>query len=116
VDETLNLNGYCDFLISASPDQVFIEVPVVCIVEAKNENIRSGYPQCMAEMVGAKIFNDRQGHPVSAIIGVVTTGNNWRFLIFKDNIILIDFDEYLISQTGKILGIFSETIHNIAGI
>jgi hypothetical protein len=55
VDETLNLNGYCDFLNSASPDQVFIEVPVVCIVEAKNENIRSGYPQCMAEMVKARL-------------------------------------------------------------
>jgi len=64
VDETRDLNGFCDFIMSKSPDQVFLEIPVVCIVEAKNENIKSGYAQCIAEMLAARIFNKRKEHPV----------------------------------------------------
>ena len=46
------------FLISLSRQQSFIKSPVVAIVEAKNDNIKSGYAQCMAEMIAAKIFNE----------------------------------------------------------
>ena len=31
------------------------------IVEAKNENIKSGLGQCAAEMVAARLFNEREG-------------------------------------------------------
>lgn len=113
VDEALSLTGYCDFLLSRSPDQVFLEVPVVCIVEAKNENIKSGYAQCIAEMLAANIFNERQGHPVPGILGVVTTGSNWKFLQLEEQTVFIDFDEYLISQVEKILGIFVVTLQRL---
>jgi len=60
VDEKLGLTGYCDFILSKSPDQEFIEFPVVCIVQAKNENIRSVYAQCMAEMISAEMYNKKK--------------------------------------------------------
>ncbi|MCB1920345.1 MAG: hypothetical protein KDJ28_10255 [Candidatus Competibacteraceae bacterium] len=110
VDETQDLNGYCDFILSASPDQVFIEAPVVCVVEAKNENIKAGYPQCIAEMVAARTFNEQQQRPLRSILGVVTTGSNWRFLKLEDRIVWVDFDEYLISRIARILGIFAHAI------
>ena len=112
VDESLNLTGYCDFILSQSPDQVYLEVPVVCIVEAKNENIKSGYPQCMAEMIAANIFNEKNATPVFSILGVVTTGSNWKFLKYQNDTLSIDFEEYLINQTGKLLGIFAEVLSN----
>ena len=112
VDESLNLTGYCDFILSQSPDQVYLEVPVVCIVEAKNENIKSGYPQCMAEMIAANLFNEKNATPVFSILGVVTTGSNWKFLKYQNDTLSIDFDEYLINQTGKLLGIFAEVLSN----
>jgi len=112
VDESLNLTGYCDFILSQSPDQVYLQVPVVCIVEAKNENIKSGYPQCMAEMIAANIFNEKNATPVFSILGVVTTGSNWKFLKYQNDTLSIDFDEYLINQTGKLLGIFTEVLSN----
>ena len=112
VDESLNLTGYCDFILSQSPDQVYLEVPVVCIVEAKNENIKSGYPQCMAEMIAANLFNEKKATPVFSILGVVTTGSNWKFLQYQNDTLSIDFDEYLINQTGKLLGIFAEVLSN----
>ena len=113
VDETRNLNGFCDFILSYSSNQIFLQVPVVCLVEAKNDNMKGGYAQCMAEMIAAQIYNIQRGHSVNWILGVVTTGSNWRFLKLEDKIISIDFDEYLISQINKILGIFVAAIHQI---
>jgi hypothetical protein len=112
IDETLGLTGYCDFILSQSPNQIFLEQPIVCLVEAKNETIKVGYAQCIAEMVAAKLFNERQAIKTSYIIGVVTTGSNWKFLKYQENTVFIDFDEYLISQADKILGILLETITN----
>ncbi|MFM7370369.1 MAG: hypothetical protein ACKO2Z_21785, partial [Sphaerospermopsis kisseleviana] len=40
VEPEQGLNGVCDFIISKSPEQLFINAPVVTIVEAKNENIK----------------------------------------------------------------------------
>lgn len=110
VDSARSLNGYCDFLLSRSPDQVFVTEPVACIVEAKNENIRSGYAQCIATMIGAQIFNAHRSNPLDTILGVVTTGSNWKFLVLRENRVSIDFAEYLISDVGKILGVFVHAI------
>ena len=50
VDKEKGLNGFCDYIISGSSEQFYLEVPVIIIVEAKNENINSGMGQCIAEM------------------------------------------------------------------
>nr|VFJ45553.1 MAG: hypothetical protein BECKFM1743A_GA0114220_1002612 [Candidatus Kentron sp. FM]VFJ45640.1 MAG: hypothetical protein BECKFM1743C_GA0114222_1002812 [Candidatus Kentron sp. FM]VFK06815.1 MAG: hypothetical protein BECKFM1743B_GA0114221_1002511 [Candidatus Kentron sp. FM] len=113
VDEKLGLSGYCDFLLSNSPDQVFLESPVVCVVEAKNENIRSGYGQCIAEMIAAKLFNDRKALSVPYILGAITTGSNWKFLKYQQETIFIDFEEYLISRLPEILRIFVMAIRGV---
>ncbi|KOR29384.1 hypothetical protein TI04_08775 [Achromatium sp. WMS2] len=111
VDDSLGLTGYCDFILSNSPDQIFLEFPVVCVVEAKNENIRTGYAQCIAEMIAAKIYNENKSNDKQDILGVITTGSNWKFLQYTEGRILIDFDEYMISSINKILGIFIETMN-----
>lgn len=49
VDRDKGLNGFCDFIISRSPEQLFLDTPVVAVVEAKNERIVSGLGQCLAE-------------------------------------------------------------------
>lgn len=113
VDASRNLTGFCDFLISYSHDQAFLQVPVICIVEAKNENLKSGYAQCMAEMLAAQLYNGQKSHPMSSILGVVTTGSNWKFLTLNQTTLAIDFDEYMIVQVKKILGIFVDGIQHI---
>ena len=42
VDSTRGLNGFCDFLISLSQEQLFIRAPAITLVETKNENLKSG--------------------------------------------------------------------------
>lgn len=109
VDPSIGLNGQCDFIISTSRDQLVLTAPLIMIVEAKNENIKGGLGQCIAEMIAAKLFNEREENQITTIYGVVTTGTAWRFLKLEDRIVSIDLPEYYIDNAGKILGIF----HNI---
>jgi hypothetical protein len=49
VDESQELNGVCDFLISKSPEKLIITAPIVTLVEAKKEDLNSGLGQCIVE-------------------------------------------------------------------
>lgn len=105
VDESLGLNGVCDYIISRSSEQLFISTPVMVIIEAKNENIKGGFPQCIAAMIAAQRFNEREEHEVPIIHGAVTTGTTWRFLQLEQRAVRIDDREYYIADVAKILGI-----------
>lgn len=110
VDEELGLNGYCDFIISASSEQYFISTPVIIVVEAKNENIIGGLGQCVATMLGAQLFNQRADHEIPIIYGAVTTGTIWKFLTLAEKSVLIDAVDYHIKEVDKILGILLQPI------
>ncbi len=110
VDKDRGLNGYCDFLLSQSSEQLFVNAPVIAIVEAKNDNIMGELGQCASEMVAAQIFNKREEQPISSVYGAVTTGTGWIFLKLTDIRVFIDLKEYSIDQPGKILGILSSML------
>jgi hypothetical protein len=112
VDPARGLSGYCDFLISRSPEQLVIESPVIALVEAKNDNILSGLGQCMAETIAAQIFNQRQENNIQTIYGVVTTGSIWKIFKLQGIAIEIDTDEYFINNVSKILGILINFIES----
>ena len=106
VDASQGLNGVCDWLLSRSPEQIILRAPVVAVVEAKQENIRGGLGQCVAEMVAAQRFNERAKQPVARVHGAVTTGDNWRFLSLEGDALTVDADEYLLPEIAKVLGVF----------
>ena len=108
VDSEKGLMGFCDFIISHSPEQLFVNAPVIMLVEAKNENIKNGLGQCIAEMLAAQLFN--QQNEIQEIYGVVTTGTNWKFLKLKNNTVEIDMNEYYLSEIDKILGILNSAL------
>ncbi|MBW4478713.1 MAG: hypothetical protein KME54_18085 [Tolypothrix brevis GSE-NOS-MK-07-07A] len=110
VDPSQGLNGNCDFLISRSPELLIVSAPVVTIVEAKKENINAGLGQCVAEMIAAKLFNEREGNNIQTIYGTVTTGTNWKFLKLVGQVVEIDLSEYYINNIGKIVGILSSIL------
>jgi hypothetical protein len=105
VDSQRGLNGFCDFILSLSSEQLLVRSPVIVLVESKNENLRSGLAQCIAEMVAAQLFNERGGNQIKAIYGAVTIGTLWQFLKLEGNIVSIDLSEYYIKDIKKILGI-----------
>lgn len=110
VDEEQGLTGRCDFILSASEVQYAIEAPVLAVVEAKNENINSGLGQCMAEMIAARLFNEREGKNPGCVYGAVTTGSVWRFLKLQDDCIYIDKQEYFIDNLKNLLGILLHVV------
>ncbi len=105
VDASKGLTGRCDFLVSRTPYQAVMESPIVVAVEAKQQDFDKGTTQCLAEMVGARIFNERENNPQTEIYGTVTTGDAWRFLILRDNQGLIEPNLLTLKDIGKIFGI-----------
>lgn len=110
VDKSRGLNGRCDFLISHSPELLSINAPVVTIVEAKNDNIKSGLPQCIAEMVAAQIFNSRRDRDIFCIYGSVTTGSIWKFLRLGESHVYIERGEHYLENLESLLGILSHIV------
>ena len=104
VDENLALTGVCDFIVSLSPEQLFIEAPVLVIIEAKKENLKDVLGQCIAQMVAAQKLNAKHDESLT-IYGSITNGNIWNFLKLEEDIVTIDFTEYSISPFEELLGI-----------
>lgn len=61
-------------------------------------------------MLIAKLFNELEGNNIQAIYGAVTTGTNWKFLKFIEQVVEIDLGEYYINDIGKIIGILSNIL------
>jgi hypothetical protein len=113
VDATKGLQGFCDYILSGSREQLFITAPVMFIFEAKKEDIIGGLGQCVAAMVGAQLFNQAKGNEVKRIYGCVTSGTNWKFLFIEETTVYIDSIEYYINQVDKVLGILLQAFQPI---
>ena len=103
VDESIGLNGVCDFLISRSTEQLFVDSPIAVIVEAKKDDLKSGLGQCIAEMVAAQRFNLARENAINVIYGSVTSGNRWIFLQLKEQTLTIDLEEYVVLPINWLL-------------
>jgi hypothetical protein len=114
VDSSRGLNGYCDFILTRSPLQSVLTAPVVAIVEAKNDNLRTGLGQCVAEMVAAREFNAKTAASVTVVHGVVTTGSAWKFLRLSGVHLTLDVEEYFIAELGRIMGILAHILRNVS--
>ncbi len=110
VDPNRGLSGYVDFLISKSPIQVFVDTPVIAVVEAKRDNLQSGYGQCVATMVAAQLKNQQEGKAIEKILSVVTTGSLWQFFVLSNSELILDLVEYSVSEISRILGIFERFV------
>ncbi|MDB9457713.1 hypothetical protein PN480_07575 [Dolichospermum circinale CS-1225] len=110
VDNQQGLNGFCDFLISLSKEQLFVRAPIITLVESKNENLKLALAQCIAEMLAAQLFNEQKQNAIKIVYGAVTIGTIWQFLKLEDKTISIDLTEYYIKEVKKILGILISAI------
>ncbi len=105
VDAKQGLKGVCDFLVSRSPLQYMIHAPVIVLVEAKDDSLDDGLPQCLAEMIAARLFNQARNNSINTIYGSVTRGSDWNFIKLENNTALVDSKEYSIENPHKIMGI-----------
>ena len=112
VDVSQKLNGKCDFLLSCVPFDFEIKIPVFVLKETKGGEIETCLPHCAAQMVAARLFNERKQNSIPAVFGCVTTGVVWRFLKLEGNNLTIDADVYYLDNVPLILGAL-QTIINL---
>jgi hypothetical protein len=105
-DKERGLSGECDFILGFSRQNIEIEAPVFCIVEAKDNDLELGVPQCIAQMLGARLFNEQEQLDFPSIYGCVTTGETWLFLRLEGNRALIDTRQFYLDRPDELLGIF----------
>ena len=105
VDIAADLNGFCDFLVSRSSEQLYIKAPVMMLVEAKKEDLKPALGQCLAEMVAAQRFNLSKAQVLETIYGVVTSGTVWRFLQLTEKVVSIDLTDYPLLPVDNVLGV-----------
>jgi hypothetical protein len=104
VDKSRGLNGRCDFLISANPDAMELESPIMCVFEAKNDAIEDWYGQCGAEMYAVRLFNEQHDKPTDIVYGAVTNGFNWQFLKLEGSLLSVDTVRYGTANLPQLLG------------
>jgi hypothetical protein len=106
-DKSVGLNGEVDFLFIKQPQAYEIYAPVINVTEAKlNKAIEKSIAQAAAQMVGARVFNQKNDNPIETIFGVVTNGDKWIFLKLEKELLLIDSDRYSSENLPELLGAF----------
>lgn len=111
-DKLKGLNGEVDFLMSYRYEAFELVAPVINITEAKlNQAIEKSIGQAAAQMIGARIFNEKNGESISIIHGAITNGKSWIFLKLENNELLVDnHKDFSTSNLPEILGIFQKII------
>ena len=110
VNESEGLSGECDFIISLRGDSYELESPVISLVEAKDDDISLGIPQCIAQMIAAFQYYQNEGKSVDTIFGCVTTGADWQFLKLNNNVVYINNELYYIKEISNLLGVMQNII------
>ncbi len=111
VDVGRGLNGECDFILSFTRLQDFVQAPVFCITEAKKQDVEMGTAQCAAQLLGAAQLNRQAQQAIPTLYGCSTTGIEWRFLRFESNTFVLDETRYLISDLPKLLGVLQQVLN-----
>lgn len=105
------LNGEIDFLFMNVPTEPTLNAPIISITESKfKQPFDSSWEQATAQMVGARVYNQKEGEPIDTIYGAVTDGNSWRFLLLEGSTIWIDLDLYSTNNLPLLLGVFQKVV------
>ncbi len=105
IDPGKGLIGECDFILAVGPALPPLHAPLMTVVEAKKNDVEAGLGQCIAQMAGARRFNEAAGRTTTPVYGCVTTGETWQFLGLADQTALLDRSRYYLDNVGRILGV-----------
>ena len=104
-----DLAGECDFFFALQPPKLYIDAPIISLVEAKDEDMDWGIAQCAAQMLGAKLFNEKKNKAMPFIYGCATTGTDWQFMKLDNDVYYVDSKIY--TDLPEILGVWRYIIN-----
>jgi hypothetical protein len=106
VDPERHLAGEVDYLITLPPLRLVVDRPVIGIAEAKVDHLKSGYGQCIAGLVAARIHNEKEhGLQLPAMYGIVTDGLLWQGIELRAQTARLDSDILPIDRLERIMGL-----------
>ena len=106
------LSGECDFIIARGELRRTIQTPIFALVEANKNDIELGLGQCVAQMTGARFFNEQHDAMLKQVFGCVTTGENWQFLRLEGTAVTFDQQVRYLDQVEDILGILQHIVNS----
>jgi hypothetical protein len=68
--------GNADYLLAQR--RAYLDVPFVCVIEAKKDDFEQGAAQCLVEMQACQ-WSNRGSAKLMTIYGIVTNGEGWKF-------------------------------------
>ncbi len=110
-DAARGLTGECDFILTHSESTPLLTAPIMTLVEAKKNDIELGLGQCIAQMVGAQIFNQKTGGLELPVFGCVTTGEDWQFIKLDGQQVTLETNRYYIVAVEQILGMLKSIVN-----
>jgi hypothetical protein len=109
-DKEAGLNGECDFILARDTRSLGINLPILQVVEAKRSEMEPGLSQCAAQLIGARLFNQKRNVALPALYGCVTNGRDWQFLKLETDI-SIDTKLYALDRLPELLGVFQHIVN-----
>jgi hypothetical protein len=103
-----DLSGECDFFFTVVPRSLYLESPIVSLVESKDEDMEWGTAQCAAQLYGTKLFNEKESKDIPVLYGCATDGVEWQFLRFENNVFYVDNKVY--THVPEVLGVWHTII------
>ncbi len=103
------MTGECDFII-AGESGLEVTAPLLTVVEAKQTIARRYYGQCIAQMIGAQVFNAAHKRPIEVIYGCISNGEEYAFLKLIGKTVYFDRRKYYLQNVGEIIGVFQTII------
>ncbi|NOQ35001.1 MAG: hypothetical protein GQ569_03805 [Methylococcaceae bacterium] len=110
------LNGTPDYMLSkkSAYGKLYLENPLLAVVEAKKNDFEQGWGQCLAELVAAQKINEDESLPV---YGIVTDGKNWEYGYLKGHHFYKNTKSYSIDNLSELFGsldfIFQQIVESI---
>lgn len=111
VEPREGLAGPSDIILSLGTESYSISSPVMSIVQAYKNNIDLGIGKCVAQMIAADIFNEREDNHITTIYGCVTTGEQWLFLRLEGDTIQIHPHRYSLNELPEIIGMLDTMLN-----
>lgn len=111
-DKSRGLTGECDFIFAKAPGSKELIAPIINITEAKRGDIDNpnSLAQAAAQLIGARVFNQKNDAPIDPLYGACTSGYEWVFLKLEGKTIIIDKNRYSILKLPQLLGVLQHII------
>jgi hypothetical protein len=107
------LTGTPDYLISTKSElgKTILGLPILIVVEAKQNNFIEGWGQCLAELIAAQKMNQNEARPV---YGIVTDGELWQIGRLSLEVFTKEKTRIAVTDLDKLFGMIGFLLSDIS--